>query len=203
MFIGDCAPLSFLQTVKFLITNFVNTSAFSSQIGHDALLEQPNSLGGWSSDIDLSNELSQQTALDSAIPKFLAVTSGLLDIGSERQLHDDLKQWSCLDHKPNHMFSAVNYLILAIGAQSDNEELASKFYHRARVIALDHLATDTSPLTVQAFLLIAMYMLRGCQPNGAFLYFSLAARASYSIGMHRSEVNARFGDEAQKQRERL
>jgi hypothetical protein len=202
MFIGDCAPLSFLQTVKRLITTCVDANAFASQIGHDTLLEQTD-YNGESTSWDVTNERLSQSLVDSAISSFLAVTSGLLDIGEPGQLSDDVKRWSSLEHKSKDILSAVNLLILAVGLQSSEEELASKCYNGARSIALDRLTFDTSPLTVQAFLLIAIYMLRNCQPNGAFLYFSLAARVSYSIGMHRAEVNARFGNEAQRQRERL
>lgn len=199
MFIGDCAPLSFLQSVRHLVTAFVGSDGFASQLGYDALLEQ--------TDIETSEEslasLLSQSLVDSAISAYADATCGLLDIGHPKELRQQIKQWTSQEHILDDVFSAVNCLILAIGLQSSNEQLASQYYHRARSIALRRLTFDTSPLTVQAFLLIAVYMLRNCQPNGSFLYFSLAARASYSIGMHRTEVNARLGRYAQRQRERL
>lgn len=40
IFIGDCAPLSFLQTVRHLITSCVDETAFTNQFGQDTMLEQ-------------------------------------------------------------------------------------------------------------------------------------------------------------------
>jgi hypothetical protein len=202
MFIGDCAPLSFLQTVRHMVTTFVDANAFVTQIGHDAMLEQtdvttvPLHLGA-------DTESLPHARVEAALSAFLAVTSGLLDLGIADDFRAQTNQLSSEQLTRNDVQSAVNLIILAIGMQSSDPELASTYYHRARNTAFGHLTFDTSPLTVQAFLLIAIYMLRSCQPNGAFLYFSLAARASYSIGMHRTEVNARFGERAQRQRERL
>lgn len=57
--------------------------------------------------------------------------------------------------------------------------------------------------TVQGFALVAVYMLRAFQPNGAYLYFSLAARTAYAIGLHRTEVNASFGEAVRDTRDRI
>jgi hypothetical protein len=70
-------------------------------------------------------------------------------------------------------------------------------------MALASLTNSLSVATVQAFALITTYMLCSCQINGAFLYFGIAVRAAYSIGLHRTEVNARFGSEVNRQRDRL
>ncbi|KAI2610489.1 hypothetical protein GGR54DRAFT_632966 [Hypoxylon sp. NC1633] len=73
-------------------------------------------------------------------------------------------------------------------------------------VALSCLGGDLGIDTVQAFALITLYMHRACQINGAFLFFLvswIAARASYSIGLHRTEVNSRFGVEMHSRRDRL
>ncbi|KAF4781211.1 fungal specific transcription factor domain-containing protein [Colletotrichum scovillei] len=46
-------------------------------------------------------------------------------------------------------------------------------------------------------------MLGSCQMNGAFLFFGIAVRAAYSIGIHRTEINSRFGADVHRQRDRL
>lgn len=79
-----------------------------------------------------------------------------------------------------------------------------------------HLGGNVTVATIQAFVLVTLYMLGSCQPNGAFLFFGreylccllpllthligIAVRAAYSIGVHRTEINARFGTEIQRQR---
>lgn len=114
-----------------------------------------------------------------------------------------MHEWQLLTSKPDDVNSAIHFLVLAIGLQSVDGGLAHHYFVRARELALLHLTNDTSPSTVKAFLLVSVYMLRGCQTNGAFLYFGLAARASLSVGMHRTEINARFGNRAKMSRERL
>jgi hypothetical protein len=202
MFIGDIAPLSFLQSVRHLVTAFIGSDGFASQPGCDALLEQSDGIASPASTEDLTSLISR-VDVEIAIITFTEATCGLLDIGSVTELFQQVKQWIDQAHIANDMFSAVNQLILAVGLQSKDEQVAARLYHHARGIALARLSFDTSPLTIQAFLLISIFMIRNCQPNGSYLYFSLAARASYSIGMHRTEVNMRLGSEAQFQRERL
>ena len=68
---------------------------------------------------------------------------------------------------------------------------------------LKHLTASMNVSTVQGFALVAVYMLRAFQPNGAYLYFSLAARTAYAIGLHRTEVNASFGEAVRATRDRI
>jgi hypothetical protein len=200
MFIGDSAPLSFLQSVRHFIITHVSSDGFAAQSGCDALLEQSDTFASY--DEDIFERLSSSSLIDSATTMFCSVTSAMVDVGSHDELKQQIDDW-IMRGRSNDISSAVNYLIVAIGVQTSDDELATNCYHRARNIALGRLTFDTSPLTVQAFLLIAVYMLRSCQSNGSFMYFGLAARASYSIGMHRAQVNARLGETAQGERERL
>jgi hypothetical protein len=201
MFVGDSAPMSYLQSVRHLLTALGGADGFASDVNCDSLLEQADAN---SSTIDITTIWPiPLSPVDLVVREFNDVTGGFLDIGQPNQLGTQIAQWAAHSELPDDVHSAVNYLILAIGMQNNDEKLANAYYHRAREIAMSKLTSDTSPSIVQCFLLIAFYMLRNNQPNGAFLYFGLAARASYSIGMHRREVNARFGQDVQKQRERL
>jgi hypothetical protein len=85
----------------------------------------------------------------------------------------------------------------------DDEELAQDYFEYARDKAFTNLSGNLSVSTVQAFTLTTLYMLCSCQINGAFLFFGIAVRAAYSIGIHRTEVNARFGPDVHRQRDRL
>ena len=67
--------------------------------------------------------------------------------------------------------SAVKYLVLAIGAQTNSKHLGAPYFHYAKALALASLDGNVDVGTVQAFALIALYMLRACQINGAFLFF--------------------------------
>ncbi|KAI1380048.1 hypothetical protein F4677DRAFT_442235 [Hypoxylon crocopeplum] len=201
VFIGDCAPLSLFQTVRQIVTSRVDSNAFTPQTSRVSMLENaaPNpllSVGGKEPRVDSSSA-------ERLIPVFISVTSGLVDVFDNSRLADDILAWTALDEAPQDAASAVNYLILAIGSQSIDEGSATEYFQYAKTLALSCLGGDLGIDTVQAFALITLYMLRACQINGAFLFFGIAARASYSIGLHRTEVNSRFGAKMHIQRDRL
>ncbi|KAI1869417.1 hypothetical protein JX265_006507 [Neoarthrinium moseri] len=199
IFIGDCAPLSFFQTVRQLVLSRIDPHAFASQTGRMPVLQNAHPShavhpGGQEPFVDASN-------IQSIVDKYLAVTSGLVDLFSTVRLADDISAWA--PNRGNDLNAAVHYLVLAIGLQSVDDSLASAYFEHAKVLALATLGSELSVGTVQAFTLITIYMLRACQITGAFLFFGIAVRAVYSIGAHRTEVNSRFGPEIQKHRDRL
>ncbi|KAJ4399349.1 hypothetical protein N0V85_006050 [Neurospora sp. IMI 360204] len=126
--------------------------------------------------------------------------------------------------------SAVFYLVLAIGLLfqknntnthtksspspsepsevpesdfSESESAAQSYFDHARDLAFAHLTGNLGLASVQSFMLITLYMLGACQINGAFIFFGIAARSAFSIGIHRTEVNSRFSPEIHRQRDRL
>ena len=98
-------------------------------------------------------------------------TSGLFDLAGCNNLCSDILAWISRDQQPRDITSAVKYLILAIGAQTDSKQIAASYFHYAKALALESLDGNVDVGTVQAFALIALYMLRACQINGAFLFF--------------------------------
>ncbi|KAF2759837.1 hypothetical protein EJ05DRAFT_474892 [Pseudovirgaria hyperparasitica] len=191
VFVGDCAPLSFLQTVRKLISTCVELETTASQ-ERDPVLEQ----------VEVRDSACQTGLTPALVQKacdnFFRATFGIVDLFDESFL-SEMNAW----HNDDSAGSAVKYLVLAIGLQNDDDVLAGHFFHKGRKIALLHLAADVEISTVQAFLLVSVFMVRACQANGAFMYFGLAARATYSIGLHRAEVNAYYGPASQEQRHRL
>ena len=139
-------------------------------------------------------------------------TCGILEIFDRDQLVEDLIIWSSAGYPDGESLqSAVYYLVFAIGghALEDSPIDAKLFFHKGRQIALTGLAENLSIATVQAFLLVTMYMTCACERNGAFIYsrtlvdssrgfhvadlLALAVRAAYSLGLHRTQVNVAFG----------
>lgn len=85
---------------------------------------------------------------------------------------NDLPIWiGGRSQEPQDITSAVNYLVLAIGAQTGAQDLAAQYFQHAKALALASLDGNLGVGTVQAFALITLYMLRACQINGAFLFF--------------------------------
>lgn len=202
IFIGDCAPLSFFQSVRQLVTSRVKHNAFAPETSRYTVLE--NASPGQPTHRASSGFPEVRTRdVAAAVGSYITATTGLVDLFDESRLADDILLWANHDQKPHNLTSTINYLVLAIGRQKVDEASSQAYYEYAKEQAFRSLSGNLSVGTVQAFTLITVYMLWSCQINSAFLVFGIAVRAAYSIGIHRTEVNARFGPEIHRQRDRL
>ncbi|TWU76282.1 hypothetical protein ED733_005371 [Metarhizium rileyi] len=206
IFIGDCAPLSFFQSVRQVVTSRVGQHAFAPESSRYSVLE--NVPAGYSTRERASHGIERPPAvrgidIEAIVSNYLATTTSLVDLFDNSKLLDSLLMWANHDQSLGDLASVVNYLVLAIGSLKDHEMLSQEYFEYARSKAYATLSGNLSIGTVQAFILITTYMLCSCQINGAFLFFGIAARAAYSIGIHRTEVNARFGPDVHRQRDRL
>lgn len=217
IFVGDCAPLSFLQTVRHLIASAVDADALPPQSSRDSIIEvaRPGSADRQQS---LSVSMHEVQPL---VQQYNVAVSGLVDLFEHDELLSEISSWATgAIAQPHESAAAVFYLVLAIGAQESQEIKAEAWFMHAKDILLKHLVNSMNVSTVQGFALIAIYMLRAFQPNGAYLYFckcseqrnpyveiltnlALAARTAYAIGLHRTEVNASFGNSIKIVRDRI
>ncbi|ESU10705.1 hypothetical protein FGSG_04830 [Fusarium graminearum PH-1] len=203
IFVGDCAPLSFFQSVRQLVTTRVGQNAFAPQSSRYSVLENATAHQSLRTPGDNRIPSVHTDDIPLAVSNYLAIATGLVDLFDHRRLQDDLIFWANMGHKTDDATTIVNLLVLAIGTKIDNEERAQEYFEYAREKAYSNLTGNLSVTTVQMFTLITLYMLCSCQINGAFLFFGTAVRAAYSIGIHRTEVNARFGPDIHRQRDRL
>lgn len=199
IFIGDCAPLSFLQTVKHLITSEVD-SGVSVQAARDPIIEITRPA---STDQQRCPPIDPNQ-VEMLVEEYIAASSGLVQLFQREDLVPELKHWANDQaSSADDVAAAVFHLVLAIGAQDKFEDKAEAWFKHALNTLLKFMCSSMNVSTVQGFTLVAIFMLRASQPNGAYLYFSLAARASYAIGLHRTEVNASFGEDIKLVRDRI
>ncbi|OAA50156.1 Fungal specific transcription factor [Beauveria brongniartii RCEF 3172] len=210
IFIGDCAPLSFFQSVRQVVTSRVSQHAFAPQTSRYSVLQNapahPPRHGGDGGTLGQTASGAPQVHsgdVAGAVSAYLSTTTGMIDLFDNSMLLEDLLLWADQQQKPRDGASTIKYLVLAIGRLMDDEALAQEYFEYAKNQAYIDMSADLSAETVQSFVLITMYMLCSCQINGAFLFFGIAARAAYSIGVHRTEVNARFGQAIHRQRDNL
>ncbi|EFQ36686.1 fungal specific transcription factor domain-containing protein [Colletotrichum graminicola M1.001] len=196
IFIGDCAPLSFFQTVRQLVNTRVDPQVFAHQSENPPFRPPAHYSGSDEPGLHLAT-------IPEAISTYHAVTSGLVDLFNHAHFVNELGSWAQQTHRLQDASSATFYLVLAIGYQSSDEDRASSYFEFARNIALTNLSGNINIPTIQSFILVTLYMLGSCQMNGAFLFFGIAVRAAYSVGIHRTEINSRFGPEVHRQRDRL
>ncbi|KAI3581884.1 hypothetical protein IWW34DRAFT_845924 [Fusarium oxysporum f. sp. albedinis] len=203
IFVGDCAPLSFFQSVRQLVTTRVGQNAFAPQSSRYSVLENATAHQSRRIPGDNRTPIVHPDDIPLAVTNYLSIATGLVDLFDNRRLQDDLILWANMDQKQDDATTIVNFLVLAIGMKINDEERSQDYFEYARDKAYSNLTGNLSVSTVQMFTLITLYMLCSCQINGAFLFFGTAVRAAYSIGIHRTEVNARFGPDIHRQRDRL
>ncbi|KAK0725050.1 hypothetical protein B0H67DRAFT_550692 [Lasiosphaeris hirsuta] len=204
IFIGDCAPLSFFQTVRRLVTSHVDAHAFAPETSGYSALENACSRPP----VSAAEPPPITVDIKTAVSTYLEVTTGLIDLFDNARLPDDMSAWASrvgtrAGDKAMDIPSAVNYLVLAIGCQKTDDNTSQLYFDYAHHVASASLSGNLGVGNVQVFILITLYMLGACQLNGAFLFFGIAARAAHSIGIHRTSVNSRFGPEMHRQRDRL
>ena len=172
IFIGDCAPLSFLQTVRHLIASTVDPEGLPAQSVRDSIIEVARPV---SSDHQQHMPLSfhQIRPLVKGLVKgYFVAVSGLVDLFEQNDLLQEVQTWASgsVLHG-NDSAAAVFLLVIAIGGQESHEFQAEQWFMLARELLLKHLSNSMNVHTVQGFALVAVYMLRAFQPNGAYLYF--------------------------------
>lgn len=170
IFIGDCAPLSFLQTVRHLIAT--EGDVLPVHASRDSFIEAVH--------LETTSELVRDvppvtsTEIDSLLEEYYTATSGLVDLCEREQLKDDINRWAAgFVVSPREAASAVHYLVLAIGSQERNDIKAEAWFSHAKKSLMATFTASMHLSTVQGFALVAVYLLRSFQPNGAYLYFCM------------------------------
>ncbi|KAK4162407.1 hypothetical protein QBC43DRAFT_291021 [Cladorrhinum sp. PSN259] len=246
IFIGDCAPLSFFQTVRRLVSSRVDAGAFLPESGGYSALENNTSFsrttgggavnfgggeggGGGGGGGNKKRPVVERgrDGVKRIAKGYLEATAGVVDLfGDDDSLVKEVEAWVIgLEEAGQQQQQqqqqvgvggagedVVYYLVLAIGCQNlengeeEGGQKGQEYFDYARDMAFSSLNNgmgDLGVASVQAFILITLYSLAACQINAAFLFFGIAARAAYSIGIHRTAVNARFGEEVGPRRDKL
>ncbi|KAE8148692.1 coma-domain-containing protein [Aspergillus avenaceus] len=203
MYIGDSASLSFLQSVRRIVSSSIGRCEFTEDNSRHSMLEafQSSSTTQTGPLVPPPNsEEAQRLAR-----QYVLATSPLLDLFDLHEFHPRLENWVENPSGDEDTVSSIFYLVLAIGAQvSDtNQTLAEKYFVSGRQLAFSAFTETPSIYTIQSYVLISMYMLGACRRNGAFMNLGIALRAAYAVGIHRKDANALFCTRERRARERV
>ena len=203
MYIGDSASLSFLQSVRRIVSTSIGRCEFTEDSSRHSMLEafqsNPSAQAGPLMDPP-SNEEAQRLA-----GQYVLATSPLLDLFDLHEFHPRLANWVDNPRGDEDTVSSIFYLVLAIGVQvsSNNQTLAEQYFVSGRQLAFAAFTETPSLYTIQSYVLISMYMLGACRRNGAFMNLGTALRAAYAVGIHRKDANALFCGRERRARERV
>ncbi|KAF7116267.1 hypothetical protein CNMCM5793_004343 [Aspergillus hiratsukae] len=203
MYIGDSASLSFLQSVRRIVTLSIGRCEFTEDTARHSMLEAFQS-----SSATQTGPLSAPPSNDEAqrlARQYVLATSPLLDLFDLEEFYPRLANWVGNPTGDEDTVSSIFYLVLAIGVQvsETNQDLAEQYFVSGRQLAFSAFTETPSLYTIQSYVLISMYMLGACRRNGAFMNLGIALRAAYAVGIHRRDANALFCTRERRARERV
>ncbi|KAJ5967236.1 hypothetical protein N7501_003484 [Penicillium viridicatum] len=203
MYIGDSASLSFLQSLRRVVTSSIGPCEFTEDSSRHSMLEAFQSNPSTQSGALVAppnNEEAQRLAR-----QFVLATSPLLDLFDLKEFHPRLANWVANPSGDEDTVSSIFYLVIAIGAQvSDiDQTVAEQYFGSGRQLAFSAFQETPSISTIQSYILVSMYMLGACRRNGAFMNLGIALRAAYAVGIHRKDANALFCGRERRARERV
>lgn len=203
MYIGDSASLSFLQSVRRIVSSSIGRCEFTEDNSRHSMLEAFQSnprthIGALTP--PPRNEEAQNLAR-----QYVLATSPLLDLFDLNEFHPRLANWVENPSGDEDTVSSIFYLVLAIGDQvsNTNQTLAEQYFASGRQLAFSAFQETPSLYTIQSYVLISMYMLGACRRNGAFMNLGIALRAAYAVGIHRKNANTLFCTREKRARERV
>ncbi|XWW99831.1 hypothetical protein V2A60_007844 [Cordyceps javanica] len=188
VYIGEAAPISFLQFVRDTVAAQIGPSQFSHNDQSENMLENEPTINGSNVPTPGLIELDEEQR-SSFVEVYHTSTGGFLDLFS----HEELKQISLIpgEERPEHVhrhIEAVASAAIAIGAQCksplESQQVGQAYFRRAQRKAFSGMLEDPNLNIVRVFLLMAYYMLGSCRRNSAFMYLGIASRAAVSLGLH-------------------
>ena len=210
MFIGDSANLSFLQSIRRLVRDSLGPCAFADDPLRHLLVEAtPEGRGNWISEIvKRPTPRPDPERARYLVRWYMRATSCVLNLSDEFEIQASLSRWleSSHDGPEQDANNAIFFLILAIGAQTCPEhldDLAEQYFNYGQFLTVSGIMEDPSIATIQAYVLITMYLLGASRRNAAFMHLGIAVRAAYALGIHRDDINALFDRPEYVVRERL
>lgn len=219
LYIGDSATLSFLQLLRMMVETVAGPSPFTNDPRRHKIVEGHYSLPSGYQHIHLLPDLQTATIL---VESFFVNTHGLLQVFERDRFLEHLNKCYSdpLSVEPSSL--CLLNLVFAIGLTMATplsggteafiiDKLRSEHLDRAEVFYLN-AKTFCDPMngledqdfwSVQALLLMAVYLLAKCKRNAAFALIGMAARSAHSMGLHREETMVIFSPEEQTQRKNL
>ncbi|KAI9883148.1 MAG: hypothetical protein M1823_005079, partial [Watsoniomyces obsoletus] len=204
VYVGDSATLSFLQLMRMIVESVSGPSRFTLDPRRHRILENTLRLPQGFRHTHL---LPDRTTADVLVSSFFTNTQGLLEVfdrtafssGLDASYRDPLNvdpQWLCL----LNLVFAVGLVLACFPVGTDEARLierlrndpldrAEMFYHNAKTLS-DPLTAfeDAGIWSIQALLLMTVYMLAISKRNTAFALLGMAIRSAFALGLHREET---------------
>ncbi|KAF2001771.1 hypothetical protein P154DRAFT_432462 [Amniculicola lignicola CBS 123094] len=219
LYVGDSATLSFLQLLRMMVENVAGSSPFTNDPRRHKIVEGQFSLPPG---VRHTHLLPDQRTAQVLVDAFFVHTHGLLQVFDHQQFMEELTQCYSDPLATEPSFLCLLNLVFAIGltfatplSGSDEaliiDKLRSEHLDRAEVFYLNAKGLndpmngleDQDFWSIQALLLMSLYMLAKSKRNNAFALLGMAARSAHALGLHREETMVIFSQEEQEARRNL
>ncbi|KAJ4312136.1 hypothetical protein N0V94_007614, partial [Neodidymelliopsis sp. IMI 364377] len=219
LYIGDSATLSFLQLLRMMVETVAGASPFTNDPRRHKIVEGQYSLPPGYRHTHLLPDRQTARVLADA---FFITTHGLLQVFERDRFLEDMEAcyadpfqvqppWLCL---LNMVFAIGLTMATPLSGSPEAlviDKLRSEHLDRAEVFYLNAKGLndpmngleDQDFWSVQALLLMSVYMLAKSRRNTAFALLGMAARSAHALGLHREETMVIFSPEEQTQRKNL
>ncbi|KAJ4993769.1 fungal specific transcription factor domain-containing protein [Stagonosporopsis vannaccii] len=219
LYIGDSATLSFLQLLRMMVETVAGPSSFTNDPRRHKIVEGQYSLPpGFRHTHLLPDKQTARVLADT----FFINTHGLLQVFERDRFLEEMEAcyadpfqvqppWLCL---LNMVFAIGLTMATPLSGSPEAliiDKLRSEHLDRAEVFYLNAKSLndpmngleDQDFWSVQALLLMSVYMLAKSKRNTAFALLGMAARSAHALGLHREETMVIFSPEEQTQRKNL
>lgn len=219
LYIGDSATLSFLQLLRMMVETVAGASSFTNDPRRHKIVEGQYSLPSGFRHTHLLPDMQTARVLADA---FFINTHGMLQVFERDRFLEEMEAcyadpfqvqppWLCL---LNMVFAIGLTMATPLSGSPEAliiDKLRSEHLDRAEVFYLNAKSLndpmngleDQDFWSVQALLLMSVYMLAKSKRNTAFALLGMAARSAHALGLHREETMVIFSPEEQTQRKNL
>ncbi|KAI1175995.1 fungal-specific transcription factor domain-containing protein [Nemania sp. FL0916] len=203
LYIGDSATLSYLQWIRMIVENISGRSEFTTDPRRHMIMENTISLSQSSRPTGV---LPDQRTANVLITSFFTNTAGFIEVFNKHSFLKSVEECykDPLGSPPSLL--CLLYLVFAIGLtmaapfpgsdeaaiidklRSDRANHAELFFRSAKNLA-DPVSgfEDADFWSIQALLLMSLYMLSISKRNASYAYYGMAVRSAFALGLHRVE----------------
>lgn len=219
LYIGDSATLSYLQWIRMIVENISGPSEFTIDPRRHMIMENAISLP---QDLRPIGVLPDQRTANVLINSFFTNTAGFIEVFDK---HAFLKSAEECYKDPlgvTPSLLCLLYLVFAVGLvmaaplpasdeaavidrlRSETANRAESFFRSAKSLA-DPVSgfEDADFWSIQALILMSLYMLAISKRNAAYAYYGMAVRSAFALGLHREESMEVFQPEERSVRRNL